>query len=329
MKTYPDVNALILIVRAAAQLPRIPDRLFAAIERRFDVEPSSHVWASLHGYENQCSKRDKLLLRWIERNIANSSVDIDMSSLALFTESQDVLEEIFRWVKRNQDDTENIWMLLSHLMRGRSPAHKLMLPRVADFAREWLAKSPEFEHNGRIYNDLLIKMQSEDDIRNAKDWYREHADSPSADMALNGILTGAHRRGDPQEVEFVEHAKKVLSKQSPMDRIPVLAGALLKANPDVETVRLVRETWEQYPHLLWLHADLLRVAPDAELISKACEALAAGTMEMPDLIIEMLKIDPTNEVAKQSAKRWLRKYPDDEQVKAVKELLAEKSNGKQ
>ncbi len=329
VKTYPDVNALILIVRAAAQLPRIPDRLFAAIERRFEVEPSSHVWASLHGYENRCPSRDKLLLRWIERNIANVDIDIDMSSLALFTESPEVLEEIFRWVKRNQDETENIWMLFSHLMRGKSQAHKILLPRVADLAREWLAKNPDFDHNGRIYNDLLTLMRSDDDTRNAKEWYREHTKSQSAEMALNGILSSAYRRGEPQDPEFVTQAKQILGKQSPMDRVPVLAGALLLANPDADSIRLARETFDQYQHLTWLHADLLRIAPDEELITKANERLSTFSKGMPDVIIEMLKIDPTNDIARRAAERWMRSNPEHEQVRAVKELLAEKSNGKQ
>lgn len=329
VKTYPDVNALILIVRAAAQLPRIPDRLFTAIERRFDVEPTSHVWASLHGYENQSPEKNKLVLRWLERNIINTSIDIDVSSVAVFTKSPEILEEILRWTERNQNKTENVWMLFSHLMRGKSEAHKLILPRVADLARAWLAKNPDYDHNGRIFSDLLITLRSEDDMRNAKDWYRKHSKSQSAEMALNGILTATHRRGETQEQEFVEQARTILSKQAPLDRVPVLAGALLLASPDADSIGLARETFDQYQHLTWLHADLLRIAPDDELIARANERLATFSKGMPDVITEMLKIDPSNDIARRAAEKWIRLNADHEQVKTVKDLLRVKSNGKQ
>jgi hypothetical protein len=321
VKTYPDVNALILIIRAVSQLPRVPSRLFAAIERRFEAEPNSHVWAGLHGYDNQSVERNTLIVRWIQKNFTNIPIDIDLSSVAAFTESPEVLEEIFIWTKHNQERAENVWMLFSHMMRGKSKAHKNMLPRVVELARAWLAKNPDYDHNGRIYSDLLIVMRSFDDILHAKEWYRSHTNSPSADMALSGILSSMHRRGEPAEEEFVKQAKRILSKQSPTDRVPVLAGALLRANPDAESIRLARETWEHYRHITWLHGDLLRLAPDAELVAEANERLSTFSKGLPDVIIEMLKIDPTNDEARRAAERWMHLSKDDDQVKTVEALL--------
>ncbi|MCC7530187.1 MAG: hypothetical protein IT342_16815 [Candidatus Melainabacteria bacterium] len=321
VKTYPDVNALILIIRAAGKMPRVPSRLFAAIERRFEAEPNSHVWAALLGYENQSPERNKLAVRWIQKNFTNTSIDIDLSSVAAFTESPEVLEEIFIWTKHNQERAENVWMLFCHMMRGQSKAHKNILPRVVELARAWLAKNPDYDYNGRIYSDLLIVMRSEDDIQNAKEWYRSHTNSQSAAMAMNGILSSMHLRGDPPEQEFIKLAKQLLNKQSPEDRVPVLAGALLLANPEAESIKLARETWEHYRHLAWLHGDLLRLAPDADLITEANERLSTFDKGLPDVIIEMLKIDPANDVARRAAEKWLQLNGDDDQVNTVKALL--------
>ncbi len=321
VKTYPDVKALILIVRAVGRMPRVPNRLFAAIERRFEAEPNSHVWAALQSNEIQSPERHKVLVRWIQKNFTNTSIDIDLSMVSVFTESPDVLEEVLIWTKHNQHRTENVWMLFSNMMRGKSKAHKDVLPRVVELARVWLANNPDYDHNGRIYGDLLTAMQSADDLRNAKVWFRKHAKSKSAEMALNGILSSMHLRGDLPDQEFVEEAKQLLSKQSPKDRTLVLASALLRANPAAESIKLARETWEHNQHLAWLHGDLLRLAPDAELIAAANERLSTFSEGAPDVIIEMLKIDPKNDVARRAAERWLQLNGADEQVKTVKALL--------
>ena len=321
VKTYPDVKALILILRAVAKMPQLPSRLFAAIERRFLAEPNSHVWAALqaNGYQNP--EIHKLLVRWLEINRSNTNIEVDVAYVALFTDSPEVLDEVMRWTQFNHLKAKSSWIVFTNLFRGNSQAHRDIAPRVAELARIWLSKNADSDDYGRVVGDLLTNMQSAEDLREAKAWYHQYSKSKSAYMAVAGILDSMHSRGDEPDLEFVSQAKLELRKQSPEERVPVLAGALLRACRDEESIALAKETCRCNQFLTWLHAELVQISPDSELIERANKIMSAGSSGLPDLIIEMLKIDNTNLVAVKAAERWMRNYSEHEQVKAIKSLL--------
>lgn len=323
VKTYPDVNALILIVRAVAQLPKIPPKLLDAVEKRFASDPNSHVWSRLQAPENPKEELNVLILRWLEINRYDPKHAVEVSWIALFSQANDVLNEILRWIEVNQDKTQDIWIVFVNMLRGKSESHKLLQERVATTASQWLRRNPDYRNAGRIYHDVVLALRNSAELQQAKNWYLNHSESESAYMALAGILRAAHLTGDALEPEFVSHAKRILASQLPQDRAPVLVESLLLVSDDPESIGLAKEILHHHPPHPWLLVALLRVSPDDELISKASERLKKFDDGSPELIIEMLKIDPKNEIAKTAAKRWLKKYPDNEQSKTVQSLLSE------
>ncbi len=320
VKTYPDVKALGPIVFAVGDLSSRPHRLFEAIEKRMETEPKSYVWGFLQSHQRPSDEvTDNFLLRWIDANYTNEDIVGSLSGVVNFSQSKEVLKAAMRWIDRHQ--SKYTWMVVSGMLNGKSESHKELATEIRQQTRSWLQKNSDDDFCGTIHKDLMFETRSLDDVRNAKTWYFDHPDSRSAWNALLGILEVMQSIGEAPDKEIVEQAKRTLSIQTPEDRIPALTGSLLRACPDDDSIKLAREALVDRGSE-WLLAELLPVASDAELISKANEILAAKTKGSPELIVEMLKIDSSNDVARQAAKRWMRKYPDHEQVKTVKALLA-------
>lgn len=322
VKTYPDVNALILIARALAQLPKSPPKLLDAIEKRFSAEPNSHIWSSLQAFENSKSELDPLILRWLEINRYNPKLAVDVTYVANNSKDLEVLSEVFRWIDVNQDKCQDIWLVFTTMLMGVSDAHKQLLPRVAETASLFLKKNPDYAEAGRIYSDLLLAQPSVTEIQNARDWYLKHQDSKSARASLLGILRASKLLGQNIEPELVENAKRILEQQRPEERSPTLAAALLEAAGDSQSIALAKETWRhQKGFLAWFHALLLRIAPDEELIARANEIYARPMKGSPKVIIELLKIDCSNSVARRAAERWIKDNPGEKQIQELQSLL--------
>lgn len=323
VKTYPDVNALILIVRAVAHIQKIPPKLFDAVEKRFSAEPNSHIWSKLQAPKNPKEELNGLILRWLEINRYNSNVAVEVAWIALYSHAVDVLNEAFRWLEVNQDKTPDIWLLFLNMLRGLSEHHLELAPRVAVTASQWVNRNPEYRHAGRIYYEVLIAFRSKDEIRNAKEWFLNHLDSDSADMALAGILRATYLLREKIEQEFVHHAKRILAAQSPDKRSTVLIGSLLEVCPDAETIGYAKEALSDHYYPNWLHAVLLRVAPDEESISAANDIYSKPQDRSPEVIVELLKIDAKNAIARKAAQKWIDQNPDAKQSPELQSLLGE------
>lgn len=321
VKTYPDVNALILIIRAVAHLQKIPPKLLDVIEKRFAAEPNSHIWSKLQAPKNPKEELDSLILRWLEINRYNSNVAVDVAWVALFSRSNEVLNEAFRWIEVNQDKTPDIWILFVNMLRGASELHRALAPRVAVTASHWLSRNSDYANAGRIYYDVLVELRNQDEILKAKEWFLEHAETESAQMALAGILRATYLMGEPIEPEFVQSAKKILAAQSPDERAAVLVGSLLELSPDAETIKFAKDTLSDHYHPTWLHAVLLRVAADEQSISAANEIYSKPQDRSPEVIIELLKIDAKNAIARKAAQKWIDKNPNEKQSKELQLLL--------
>lgn len=322
VKTYPDVGALILIVRAFAHLSKASPKLFDAIEKRFAAEPNSHVWSKLQAHEKTKAELDPLILRWLEINRYNSSLSVEVSFIALYSRDSSVLSEVLRWIEVNQDKASDIWLVYMNMMRGLSEAHKELRSRVATTAGHWLARNSEYRNAGRLYYEVLLIEQTADQIHAAKDWFLSHQKQEGSYMALAGILTASHSLGEKIEPELVTYAKEILKSQSPEDRTAVLSGALLEVCADSETIRLAKEALQDHYQPSWLHALLLRVAPDEELISKAVEIHSQPGSRSPEVILELLKLDGKNTIVRKAAQKWINENPADKTAKELNLLLS-------
>jgi hypothetical protein len=130
---------------------------------------------------------------------------------------------------------------------------------------------------------------------------------------------------EPPDPYIVSETRKILASQSPEKRAPVLAGALLSAYPDAESIAIAREICVR-KHLSWMLVDLLRVAPDAELITRAYEALSETRTQLwnCDLIEVLLQADPQKDRATKAARRWLRKNGEHQNAGKIRFLLSSK-----
>jgi len=321
MKTYPDLDALKPIVRAAAKLGGKGKTLLEAIEKRMERDLNSHIWGGLQTLGHHHEKIDALILRWLKCNLSNQEIVGDLSSAVLFTDSLLVLEEALRWTELNQDKPNKryIWMVLTHLIVGKSAAHDNISPRVIDFARTWLKKNSGNEFCGTIHRDVILRTHSPEDIENAKQWYMNNLESRSAVNALSGILKVAYQMGVSADSQIVECAKKEISSQSEI-RPSGIVFALLQSCPDRQSIE-ISKTALRNEYNPSLHSLLLSVAPDDDLLSSANERLASSSEPAPDLIAAMLKCRPGNVAAMNAARRWLKKYPDDERAGEIKSLL--------
>lgn len=209
MRTYPDLKALKPIVLAAAGLGGKGKRLFDAIEKRMDKDLRSHIWGSLQTRGHHQPEIDVLMIKWINHNVYNEDIVGDLSSVALFTDSLPVLEEILRWVEMNQTKQNRrfLWMVLSHLLRGESPAHQQISPRVIEFARGWLQKNSHDEAGGTIHRDVIFKTRSLDDIRSAIVWFESNPGSRTAESALSAIMKAKELIGDQVAPDVLEWVK--------------------------------------------------------------------------------------------------------------------------
>lgn len=322
VKTYPDLQALVMIVRAAGELPRFPKKLFDAIEKRFEKEPTHKVWGSLQASERPNEQIDKLLNKWILSNMSDADIVGEMSSIALLTTSEEVLDRVIKWTELNQDKTKYIWLVTCHLLRGTSAAHNQLAPRIIKLVRDWLKKNQNYENAGRIYGDLVQQTLDEVDIEDAKSWFNKNLQSISAPALLAGVFNATRMRGDEQDEQLVNSAKMLLKSLPIKDRSPYLVNALFRAVPDQETLQIAKEAVHSglYDELL---TDLLKTNPDESIISVAVKQLeeVKGFPAEPQLIVSILRADQENKVAAKAAQSWLKRNSEHEMAGKIKSAL--------
>lgn len=308
---------------AAAKIGRRHRRLYKLIEARMEQDPSSYVWGALQPYQVSNAAADKLVLRWLALNRLNPDLALEISSVALFTCSTEVLEAVLEWSEKTGRHSKGISFVLTHLMRGKSKAHAALLPRIVLFARTWVKVHAQDQDCGRVYWHLIGYGRSADDFQDGISWYKQHESWKSAWCVLTGLLCASRIAEQEADPYVVEQAKMVLGKLSPGERPPVLVGALVAVHPDAETIGMGKDVCMKSP-MSWLLAIMLRVAPDADLISKAEELLPKlkGTEVESELLLALLKVDPTSETVLKVAKRWMRKNRGHVSAETIKSLVA-------
>lgn len=322
MKTYPDVKALNQIVSAAAHLGGSDQKLMDAIERRMAKDPNSHIWGFLQAKDQHNESINALLCSWLNQNPFDEDIVGSLTSVALYTDSSPVLEACLKWTEKNEAGPEKkyMWMLFMMFFMGGSPAHAKILPRVIDYARGWLRRNSDDEYCGTVYCDVIYATKSMDDIRSAKAWYLNNSSTKTSVKVLSAIIWTMHKIGEAPDKEIVALAKKRLVEDTDLDHRK-LSKCLLLACPDEETIEYSRRALKRTSDPL-LHAALLSVSPDEELLKEAIHALPSITYGVFELTVSVLRIDPGNEVARSAAESWMRNNPDHEQVKELTDLLS-------
>jgi hypothetical protein len=323
LRTVSKTNHLRTLLRAIGSSKRSPRRIYDLIESRLEKEPNQDAYSGLQKFKGKNNRRsEKILLRWLELNRSNPDLDILVSAVALFTESVEIIESIMLWA-------ETVWnsraycFVLSHLLRGETNAHAELRPRIAKLTRTWIADHIDDANCGRVYGDLIQCVKDAEDIKTGKEWFIQHETNESSKWVAIGLLRASTLLGYEPDLYIVEKIKQLLRNQSPNERIPVMEEVLLGANPDKDSIALVRQTCIETKSSRFI-GKVLRLAPDEELLATAKEVLAEryDAQLKHDLLLTLLKVSPADADLRKDVRRWLRKHGRKLPSKELKDSLA-------
>lgn len=312
---------LLPIVEAVFNVP--PNaKLHKLIEQLLERNPECFLWMrvfSILSYKLRSSRITILTLRWLELNRDNSELYI--GSVAFFTRSPEVLKWIFEWSVAHQD-AEFMPHALSDLIIAANKFNKPLVPQLVEFASKWVTDNPDNDEAGLIHWALIWVSRSEPEIRNGVDWYSSHKDSQFAWNVLSALMEIPAGKYDEYRGFAIDEAKQVMRAEPPRERVPVLAGTLVKVCPDSETIQIAKEVYD-VTRLSWILITMLQVAPDEELIELAHQdiPMSVDTDIEVDMLMALLKAAPNSEDARRYSKAWIEKHPKDRRAKKLATLL--------
>lgn len=323
VKTFPNVDALIFIVKAVSKMDKIPSKLSDAIDRRFASDPNSHVWSRLFNPDLLSEEIDEKIVRWLQINHTRSDFDFDVALLALGATTPILVDEIFRWTEANLNKGGRIYLVVSNLLIGFASHDDVAVKaRAAALARKWLEKNSNQIGVGSVLGALLDAHISIDDLKYGKEWYSTHKDDEVAGHILESIISCAHNLKEEQDLELIQDAKGTIESSRHICEYVSLVFALLKVSPTAESIEWAKQCLRE--DYLSPRAEgyivFLRLAPDSFVIECANKYLTERPPIEPDLFLELLKLDSSNLVALKAAKKWLRTYGDDPECDRIKEV---------
>lgn len=312
-----DLHWLFNSVKAGKQ----NKRLDTLMEERLEKSYKDDIWCRcLSPYESRAKFANRLSLRWLELNEENP--DLLLQGFTYFAESREVIEAIWKHLKKHGiSRTYNEWEIHDILDKARQMNLKI-LPEIVEFARKWLSENRnDIDYAPEIISSILRISGADKDLNDAKDWYRKHRKSGSAYRILYALLH-AKKDGKPSPDSFaIEEARVLLRDMPPGQRTPSLVGALLNAVQDDEIIGWTKEVYES-TGMLWVLIELLRHAPNADIIAEAKLKLRKylHTEMGHELLHELLERDPDVSV-RRCARSWLDKNPTHQCAKKVRKQL--------
>lgn len=309
LRTESKATNLRVLLRAIGNSKRSPRRIYDLIEARMEAEPLHDAWSCLQRFEGKNQRRaEKIILRWLELNRKNRDMDVIVSVVAVFSQSIEILESALMWAEA-VENSAGYYFVLGHLLSGNTDAHKTLMSRTAAFTRRWIKVHSKDPNCGRVYGRLISGVCDVNDIRDAKDWFKHHESNPSAEWVLIGLLSASSTLKQEPDPYVVKKVKKILRKQSPDKRLPVMESVLFNVCQDSETIAIVRQTCVETKSTSVL-GRLLLVAPAEDLIVIAKESFEKSrniNLER-DLLTALLRQNSADVSLRESARRWLRKH---------------------
>ncbi|MBS1953754.1 MAG: hypothetical protein JST89_06210 [Cyanobacteria bacterium SZAS-4] len=309
VRTVSKPVVLRSLLRAIGSSKRSPRRIYDLIEARMEREPLNDAWSCLQKFEGKNSRRaEKIILRWMELNRTNKTMDIIVSVVALYSESTEILESALKWAEA-VGNSDNYYFVLAHLLRGTTPAHKFLTPRTSAFSRRWIESHHNDPNCGHVLGTLINCVADARDIHAGKEWFKKHERNSSSHSVLIGLLSAYKILNQEPDLYVVKKAKTLLKRQPPDKRTPAMEAALFNVCPDRETVAILKQTCTKTKSVRMI-GPLLLVAPNKELIAMAQETIARyPSIDLErDLLTALLRQDPKNPELRKNARRWIRKH---------------------
>lgn len=293
------------------------------MEKRLEKNPKDDIWCrSLSPYEGRADFANKLALRWLDLNQDNPK--LLLQGFSFFATEPEVVDRVFKHLKRHPILRYNEWEIPCVLDK----AHELkmsILPEVIEFAHQWLSNNPHDEENApHILASLIAVTELDSDIEAAKKWYLKHRRSESRYRILIALLERTVDGVFALDPFGIEESFKLLREMRPVERIPALIGALLRAQQDDEVIGWAKEAYSQ-TGLLWILVELLKRVPDNKLIAEGKSQLRKHfKCELGhELLLLLLDLDPDSTV-EQCAHKWLAKNPGHRHEEKVRSQLRNK-----
>lgn len=210
LQSIPDLMTLKEIIRGAGSHPRRCRRLFKSIEILLERYPSG-PWDQLQAFNVTSKSVDKLLLRWLELNRSNPSRALDVSMVAITSESYVVLKSILNWMTESgANDDRDAWHTYNNLTYGKTEARTKLLPETLSACRSWILTHPRAHGAGYIVGRVIRRTCSEDDVRLGLNWYYANRDAEEASSALTAILLCARKANVELDATILNEAKSIL-----------------------------------------------------------------------------------------------------------------------
>ncbi|MBC8000137.1 MAG: hypothetical protein IAF58_19440, partial [Leptolyngbya sp.] len=162
--------------------------LYDVIGRHLELSPTRGVWCHLQTHGKKKARNDKLIQRWLSLNLENDQICREVSIVALFSTSEEVINSVISWSGNVGERTSSYWIVLSHLLLGTSEAHQKFQERIIQLARDWTNSHSDDDNCGKIIGYLLRCKPTIENIGLAIEWYREHSANRTAFFVLIAIL---------------------------------------------------------------------------------------------------------------------------------------------
>lgn len=126
------------IISAASKVIVGRNKLFAALTDKYQQDPHAVEWGSLQDLGVDCHDVNDFMLEWISRNSSNADIAASLCFVAAFTNSEEVLRAIFRWMEQVGHSSDFARLTIIDVLRGNNPAHQTVLPEALELARRWV-----------------------------------------------------------------------------------------------------------------------------------------------------------------------------------------------
>ncbi|MCW5822468.1 MAG: hypothetical protein KIT34_06665 [Cyanobacteria bacterium TGS_CYA1] len=296
------------------------DQFKIQISKLLEKNPNQFFWALVFSLKKENSEMiETLILRYFELNETNK--DFYPVTLAHSSQSFKVLEKILNWCKKTGIKNEHMPKTLAELFRSIPNFAPELKDSLISFVKRWVEENQDNEDVGNVISSLLSYTKTDESLDFAINWSLNHESNESLWFALNAILRLHKKLQTTPPVAIIDYTKNHLQSLSPDERPPVFVDALLNLDSSAETIKLAKETCFEHP----AHYLLIKLLPE-----HSCERLksiAQNHVEkymhfsQDEVLVALLKGDPTDERSIEIAKKWLLKFPEHEQNNVISNML--------
>lgn len=296
------------------------DQFKIQISKLLEKNPNEFFWALVFSLKKEYSEMiETLIMRYFELNETNK--DFYPVTLAYSSQSFKVLEKILNWCKKTGIESEYMPKTLADLFYSIPRFAPESKDSLVSFAKWWVVENQDNDDVGNVISSLLSFTKTDENLDFATRWSLNHESNKSLWYALNAILRQHKKLKKSPPVEIIDYTKKYLQSLTPEERPPVFVDALLDLDSSAETLKLAKETCFEHP----VHYLLIKLLPEhscnrlKSIAQKHVEKYMLFSQD--EVLVALLKGDPTDERSVEIARKWLTKFPEHKQHNFISNML--------